>query len=425
MTRSPKRSVGRPSKNSLPIFSERFQAKYLNTKKKKESRKCKLDPKNLFQTVVQLVGGANQEGYDHAILKAFRESYPISEMPGRSALCEARKKVSYHFFEDTFDEMIERFEPFRETFRGLRIYGIDGQQQIMPRTKDLVEAGFTGRAIGKYSESYMPRGYLTHAYDVLSRVTKDLRFGPVLNENLDAKEMIKKFEQNSLTLYDRLYFHPAVAVAHHQLQNYFLARCRSNACKEVTKFYQSAGRKKRTVFIAGVVVHLIKIWSPKEKEWDVYATNLPQSWLKPKFIRKLYRLRWECETSFLELTSITKIEQWHSKFLNGILQELYALFWIINYTKIQIYFRSKRTKNPLQDTYKRPNFKLIFNHVLLSFHKIFKRIKSVFSDISELIKRSTVKRKHYSRSYPRQIRSPASPYSYNNTVWYWDLKFTN
>jgi IS4 transposase len=50
-------------------------------------------------------------------------------------------------------------------------------------------------------------------------------------------------------------------------------------------------------------------------------------------IFKLYRLRWQVETSFLELTAITRSEQWHSKSYNGIMQELYALMWLINATR--------------------------------------------------------------------------------------------
>jgi hypothetical protein len=285
-----------------------------------------------------------------------------------------------------------------------------------------VKAGFTGKAHGKYRESYMPRGYLTHAYDVLSGVTKDLQFGPRLNEVGDALSMIPKLEKASLTLYDRLYFHGALATAHGLAGNFYLARCRRNASKAIDEFYRDPWRKKKTVEIAGNTVHLIKIWNPKEKNWDVFATNLSTTWRKQKLIQKLYRLRWRVETSFFELTAVARVEQWHSKFTNGIFQELFCIFWLINYVKIQTHFRTTKQNNPLQDTYKRSNFKLVFNFILLAFPKILKRVQGVLDGLRTLIKRSTERRKHHSRCHPRELRRPASPYPRNNTLWQWDLK---
>jgi len=370
------------------------------------------------------VGSGNNEGYYHAILKALERDLGIANIPTKGALAQIRKKVSYKFFQDILTELIENFEPQRQIFHGLKIYAIDGQQIILPRTPDLVEEGFTGRAIGRYRESYLPRGYLTHAYDVLSPSTKDLRFSPSLNEQRDARQMVKNFEKNSLTLYDRLYFHKKLALLHFELGNYFLFRCKQNALKEIKEFYEDKNTKQKTITLEGHRIYLFKLRNPNPENdkdlWDVFATNLPRDLRKPKVIRKLYSLRWEVETSFLELTASTKIEQWHSKSYNGILQELYALFWLINFTKIQINLRSKK-QNPLAKTYYKPNFKLILNWILGKISQLLQGIYQVLEGIKRLIKLSTEKRKHYSRSYEREIKSPASPYSYNNTLWQWEL----
>ena len=48
----------------------------------------------------------------------------------------------------------------------------------------------------------------------------------------------------------------------------------------------------------------------------------------------------------------------------------------------------------------------------------------LFNSIQLLIKRSTEKRKRRSRTHPRELRSPASPYPYNNTEWFWDKEYS-
>jgi hypothetical protein len=407
-----------PWSHNLPTLQSHFEPEdFLSARRPKETRLRKFTPVRLFHTMAQLVAGANQEGYSHALLEVFEPDVPAEDVPAKSALCRLRQKVSFRFFESIFDQLVHRFDSHRTTFRGLIIYAIDGQMLTLPRTKDVMGAGYTGRAIGDYRESYMPRAYLTHCYDVLSGVSKDLRFGPDLNETRDAFEMIENLEKNSLTLYDRLYFHEALAKGHGNAGNFYLARCKKNASKEIDEFYKDSWRKKKTVKIGDETVHLIKVWNPSTNEWDVYATNLSRSWRNKKLIFKLYRLRWAVETSFFELTAIAKVEQWHSKFINGIMQELFTLFWLINYTKIQIFFRAVSRRNPLRDEYRKPNFKLLFNYIRRRLHPLFQRVQGVLDGFASVAKRSTERRKCLSRRHPREIRGPASPYPYNNTVW--------
>jgi hypothetical protein len=130
----------------------------------------------------------------------------------------------------------------------------------------------------------------------------------------------------------------------------------------------------------------------------------------------------EVETSFRDLTETAKIEQWHSKSLNGILQELYASFWLWNYAKIQTHLRQKKTENPLESGYEKPNHKLILSFIVKLFPRILKRARGVLQDLETLMNLSTERRKRRSRWYKRELKTPRSPYPYNNTGWTWDLK---
>jgi hypothetical protein len=71
-------------------------------------------------------------------------------------------------------------------------------------------------------------------------------------------------------------------------------------------------------------------------------------------------------------------------------------------------------------TYKKPNFKLLKNH-FVEFVVSFKpNLANLIHIFQALIKRSTETRKRGSRTHPRELRGPASPYPYNNTEWKWD-----
>jgi hypothetical protein len=262
--------------------------------------------------------------------------------------------------------------------------------------------------------------YAVHTYDVLSGVTKDIRYSPLLNEIKAAKDIVKNLEPNSLSLYDRLYLSRPMITAHRDAGSFFLMRAKRNAFKQVEAYYHSKRQKPVKITIAGLVIRLFKAINPKTGKKDVFATNLPWRWLHAGLIQRLYQLRWEIENSFRDLVRTLRIEQWHSKSLNGILQELYATLWLKNFAKIQIALKSKKPKFTLSEQYEKPNFKLIVNWLKTKLKQLLSRKFSLLRHIRKLIKLSTEKRVHYARAYPRQLRRPQTGYRFNNLVWAWE-----
>jgi hypothetical protein len=175
--------------------------------------------------------------------------------------------------------------------------------------------------------------------------------------------------------------------------------------------------KTRKVKIGEFEITIIKIRNSKTNEYAIYATSLPASWINEETISSLYRQRWECETLFLDLVNTIKTEQWHSLFLNGILQEFFARLWLYNFTKLQILNTGQITKNPLEVEYQKPNFKLILDWIISKLPKILKRLLNPGPYIQKLVVKSTATRKRYSRFKERTSKQPASPYPYNNTIW--------
>ena len=174
------------------------------------------------------------------------------------------------------------------------------------------------------------------------------------------------------------------------------------------------------MLVNGNRIYLIKVSNPESKGISVFATNLPPRLRSPSQIADLYMLRWEVETSFKELTAITKTEQWHSKSYNGILQELYTQFWLINFTKSLMLQAGQKPLSPEKRTYKKGNFKLCYQFIVTYIGQCVDRISYIKAYLSKLLIQSTERRRRMSRSYPRVIKSPASPYTYDNTNWYWE-----
>ena len=327
-----------------------------------------------------------------------------------------RARVSFVFFKDLVLDLAKKINRHRKTWNGLYVYAIDGIQLTLPRADDIVDAGYNGRKVSKYRESYMPKMFMTGALDVINGVVKDLREHPILDEIADARDIVKGFEDNSLTVYDRLYASRKLLHVHNDCHNYFLFRLRENVMGELRVIFTSK-RKRLTVEVDGIKVHLIKIFNPKTKEFDYFASNLPLRLVTEKTIRSLYNLRWEVENSFRDFTQTLKLEQWHSKSINGIRQELYVAVWLYNFVKMKILSKVNPAKDCMETIYKKPNFKFIFGWMTSKLFEILKGVRGVLRDLVELINKSTETRKRHSRSYRREIKSPASPFPHNNTRW--------
>lgn len=405
----------RPPQNNVLCFPSHFQEKYLIGTKKTRSRI--FTPKNLFLTLAELVSGTNKNGYTSAILNSLSQVMGFRDLPVKSALSQIRKRISFEFFKDLFFEQNSSAKQKLKTWNSLYVYAIDGIQLTLPWAVDIVKAGYSGRKISKYRESYMPKMFVTAAYDVISGIVKDVRENPTLNEIADAHSMVKSFEDNSLSIYDRLYVSRELIHTHHDCHNFFIFRLKKSCLKELRKIYKSK-KKRFSTEVDGITVHVIKIKNPKTGEWDCFASNLPLRLVTSKTVRKLYNLRWEVENAFRDWTETLKIEQWHSKSINGIRQEFYLALWLYNFTKLKILSKFGSAKNSMTDTYQKPNFKVLFGYVTKNFVRICKQVRGVWKIFVELIYATLETRTRHSRSYRREIKSPQSPFPYNNTRWY-------
>lgn len=305
----------------------------------------------------------------------------------------------------------------RKTFRGLYIYAIDGQETVIPISQEILSHAYRGRARLNNTETYYPRMYLSHLFDVVNEVTMDVSFSASRNENRDAVSFIPNLEWNSLVLYDRNYICKALVSEHLKKGNYFIFRCQSGATfKPIIEFYKSEKRQDIWIY-EGVKIRLIKITNPQTKEDWVFATNLAEDQFTIEEINELYTRRWSIETAFRD--SVTQgLEQWHSKTENGLLQELYAHLWLLNWARLQVLCEVPPSeKKWLDRKYKKTNLKLLISVMIDSIGDILrKEFKKVLLRIQNLIRRTMQSREHLKRTYERVHKFSDKAFPIKNVV---------
>lgn len=379
----------------------------------------KFNPKTLFLTLLNLVGGKNGEGYFHALYKTWDIDSDTIKMPVKSALTKKRARISYTFFEDIAFKSIDSYEPHRRTWRGLRVYATDGDQYELPRTKDILSQGYSGYPCANNTETHYPHMYVVHCYDVLGGVTKAFRYSNKNEEMSLAMEIATNLESSSLTIYDRLFFCKDLVRAHQLSGSFFLARLKEGGLvmPQVLEFASSIKRNLAFEF-EGTMINLIKVVNPKTGNTTLFATNLSRDRFKNKEISELYALRWEVETANRDMTQTLKVEQWHSHSLNGVLQEVYTTLWLMNNARIQM-AANYRKKCTLENLFKysKSNFKLIVDIILDSlkdlnrgkFRKVYQRLKYLL----QITKESRLRR---SRRYLRVIKKSRKVYPSASTI---------
>jgi hypothetical protein len=166
-----------------------------------------------------------------------------------------------------------------------------------------------------------------------------------------------------------------------------------------------------------ITIRLVKFRNPRTKTIMVFATTLSKEDFSCKEISKLYQKRWQIETAFRDLTHTLKMGQWHSKKVNGILQEIYALLWLANNVKMQMNSNEMDCDFLDQDEYSKSNFKLctkiVVDNFILIVSRQYKKLKEL---LLFWINRTCERRRHRSRSYPRVVKFKQSKFPMHSKV---------
>ena len=381
----------------------------------------------MFLSVLNLVTSTNREGYNFALHDTWsslgKNRY---QTPVKSSLSEAREKVSHTFFSDIFNEDLSRFKQQRKTYRGYCVNAVDGSDLDLPASGDVLDSSYRGSFWSKEYETHYPKMYVVHAYDVLNGVVSIFKHSTKGSERAMTSELAFNFGKKSLTIYDRLYCGYPTFKPHIEAGNLFLVRAPTTgkrlpmcirdflASDRVDQVVSWKPQKYRED--EALEIRLIKMRHPKTKEIRVFATNAPQKLFSRLELGQLYLKRWEIESSFKDLVTTLKMDQWHSTKINGILQEIFCLLWIANAVKMQMR-NIDADEDVLAVDYIKSNFKMCVRLAVENIHLLIRRRPADFFELLNYwIRKTREKRKHRSRSYPRVVRIYGTGFNVANKV---------
>lgn len=406
------------------------------------TRKRSLPTDKTIILTLSITGSRKDEGADIQIGNFFR----LAERSGmndasqvhKSSVTKARKKVPYQLFADmpqkTADFAYKVWEKDGQYLRhGMSVFALDGSKYILPAVDELREFYDPKSGLRNSGKGHFPQCLVSTVYDVFRRLPIVRTVVP--NDSSERTELIKLLPAmpNGIRMSDRGYpSYETINCLSKNYEGFFIFGCpagstfpavetfvRSNKQESVIWITPSDTFKRKVTFferggLRPIRVRIIRLASP-DGTVSVLLTNLYGS---DKYHRngiiELYFRRWRVEDYYRDEKVVIKLEKFHSRSQNGILQELYASMAMCVISRILMMLARKHYMKPHQE----PQFKnaiitVSLNAVFLMSSDYSNRFR-IFIDILELI----VRVKYYR---PKKCR-PSQPRVNKSAINKWKQK---
>jgi hypothetical protein len=299
----------------------------------------------------------NGNGYDISSQSYFRElSRALGERiepARRQSVSEARSKLKWQGLEFLLGaaNLETGGLPSSLRFKGHLTRAIDGTSFFTPRTPELLEVFNPRTTTSDEGETHYPYGMLVTAINVFTGQPVSARVDDHrASERELLKHLIRQFEPGDLSLLDRGLGGAKVYLEFEKLGQFFIHRAQSTGERStpgyVREFLESE-KKQRTIEISvfdeerekEFLLRIRLIRGPDDIEGKpiVFVTNLLDRKRYPRHeIVGLYRKRWSCETLYDRVKNLLKLQKFHTRSHNGILQEIFANLLILSLTALAV-----------------------------------------------------------------------------------------
>lgn len=359
---------------------------------------------------------SNRKGYDITMNILWSECkrnnivLESKEPPTRSAFSQARRKIKAGIIKLLLKKSSEEFEELygiNHLWKGLRVFAVDGTKYTLPASKELIKK-FGCHNCGEVDAHY-PQALVSVLFNIKSKIAYDVVIERNNgNERESLKKLCKSLINNDLVILDRGYpSHELISYLLKKKVNFIIRNPLSNTFKQVEIFLQE-GSKDKIIELENpkkrekIKIRLLK--SKNEKgEIRVFITSLlDQKRYSYDEIVNLYYERWEIEEHYKANKELFKVENFHSRDKNGVLQEIYSQLLLSNLTRIAMSEADKDNENKKGE----PSFKnavCIFerniNEIILC--KDIEKKEKMYSDMLNEIRRVRYI-KVTGRNYPRR-----------------------
>ncbi len=276
--------------------------------------------------------------------------WPDAPAVHRGSVTKARKKVDWQVFENILSNSVEvayDLWPHNDTkylWHGMSVFATDGSKFNLPATDEIRQHFDPDSGLQNNGKGHYPQCLVSTLYDVFRRLPiARTVVGTDSSEREEMKNLLPFVPANSVWMFDRGY--PSYESILYLKENYsgnFIFRSPASGTFPAVEAFISKGKKEGVIWITpsnkfkskigfkerfklkAIKLRIIRLESP-DGTISVLLTDLMNN---KRYHRNeiidLYFRRWEIENYYRDEKVTFEIERFHSKSVNGILQELYS-----------------------------------------------------------------------------------------------------
>lgn len=309
----------------------------------------------LVTLILSLSGSGTNQGVDTKAGLLFKNArrcglWPDTPTVHRSTITKARAKIPWNVFQTILSDAVKAAydlwpqDEQRYQWKGMSVYATDGSPYNLPATDDIRRQFDPQSGLQNKGKGHYPQCLVSTVYDVFRRL-------PIARTVVDCNgcerqqiaRLLPSVAPHSVWMFDRGY--PSYATINYLTEHYdgfFLFRAPATQTFNVVRNFIKSGKKEDIIWITPshdfkrkvslterkklkpVKLRVIRLQSA-DGTLSVLLTNLfgKNKYLRDEIIQLCFR-RWEIENYYRDEKTTLKLEKFHSKTTNGILQEFYA-----------------------------------------------------------------------------------------------------
>ncbi len=272
--------------------------------------------------------------------------WPEAEAPSRGALSKARAKVPWEAFREMLEKAVAlawKIWPDRPSdfWHGMHVLAIDGSRYNLPATAEIREKFDPESGLGTPGKGHYPQCLVSTLYDVFRGLPLARTVMPYRTcERKEAVKLLHWAPENSLLLFDRGY--PAYWLFLHLMRDFsghFLMRCKTTATSATLMAFLKSAQREAIIDLVPpntystqerknlptLRLRAIRARTPEGEDIVFLTSLLDMEAITYQEISDLYFKRWGVEVYYKEEKVVQEIEHFHSRTVQGVQQELFAV----------------------------------------------------------------------------------------------------
>ena len=395
------------------------------------SRTSKLGVRETIAFICMLVSSGLNAGLRSHISHYLSENSSLESL-NVSSISRARHKIKPSTFQTLHRESVkylyQNWTDSKYDRWDRKVIAVDGSKFVLPSSQSIKDA-FDDKSLRlSTTHGYYPQCLVTTFYDVFRKIPINrtvTKFGG--SERGELLSGLQDIPESSILIVDRGYYGFDLF---NQIQNNsshdIIARVPFTSSFSAVKEFANGGEKEAVLSIKPTAKYKAKVrvsggkiediepltmrairYTPKDGAEDIIllTTLLDAKKFETKKIAKLYWDRWQVELGYRDEKTYVEANKFHSKSVDGVLQELYSYVFMSVITKYFIYKKEKKSSSKGE-----PQFLNAITTLARKIPKLLylKRKKSMvlFNKIMRIILSIRYYRQANRESYPRLSKQP-------------------